>query len=128
MSRQKKNESREEFLLRQAKYTRQAYIRKTKHAQPDANKKCNHCGYKAADGGVVDGVVCPGYGLCHCGCGKPTRIAVEGLGYGRPRKYLNNHHVLGKPRGKIQKKPPLTPAQIQDILSGNKANKTNKKG
>lgn len=49
---------------------------------------CRYC-----DGGDRK---CPGRGLCHCGCGKPTLLRKTtslqlGLHKGEPNKYLAKH-------------------------------------
>ena len=66
---------------------------------------------------------CPGYGLCHCGCGETTNLARQSRPMrggvkrvGQPNKFVLNHQDWGKPRN--QRQPPMTEAEIEALLRG----------
>jgi hypothetical protein len=59
---------------------------------------------------------CPGYGLCHCGCGEKTRLhrttcTARGIKRGDVQKYLRDHHTTNP----ANRTPPLTMAEIKAL-------------
>lgn len=84
-------------------------------ASADDFVPCPHC--------IANPAACPGYGLCHCGCGSKTRLTPQyrpsnasGTVAGQPRKFINGHHNHGRIRWPKYRNPPLTAAQIKEML------------
>lgn len=85
-------------------------------AETSGEKACRYC-LKAPD-------KCPGYGLCHCGCGQPAKLSEigstsRGWVRGEPRKYLAGHFRHGgKPRcpSSPYHTEPLSLSEIRRLL------------